>query len=41
MTEVERNKYLEAYYDNEANANKHMSFANAFAGIYMIVLWIF
>ena len=41
MSEQERNKYLEAYYDNEADANKHMSFANAAAGIYMLVIWIF
>ena len=41
MSEVERNEYLEAYYNNEADANKHMSFANAAAGIYMLVLWVF
>ena len=41
MSEKERNVYLEAYYNNEADANKNMSFANAAAGIYMLVLWIF
>ena len=41
MSEHERNKYLEAYYDNEADANKNMSFANAAAGLYMLVIWIF
>ena len=41
MTEVERNKYLEAYYNNEADANKQMSFANAFAAVYMLGIWIF
>ncbi len=41
MTAFERNRYLEAYYNNEADANKHMSFANAAAGIYMLVIWIF
>ena len=41
MTEFERNKYLEAYYDNEADANKQMSIANAAAAIYMLVIWIF
>ena len=41
MDNIEREKYLKAYYDNEANANKHMSLANAFTGIYMIVIWIF
>ena len=40
MTEVERNRYQEAYYSNEADANKRMSFANAFASIYMVVIWI-
>lgn len=32
--------YLKAYYDNEENANKHMSFANAFGGVIMLVIWI-
>ena len=41
MTDVERQKYLEAYYDNEADANKQMSFANAAAAVYMLVIWIF
>jgi len=40
MTETERNKYLEAYYANEADANKQMSFANVAAAVYMLVLWI-
>lgn len=37
----DREKYLEAYYDNEADANKQMSIANAAAAIYMLVIWIF
>ena len=41
MTDIERQKYLEAYYDNEADANKQMSFANAAAALYMLVIWIF
>ncbi|MBQ6731399.1 MAG: SpoIIE family protein phosphatase [Bacilli bacterium] len=41
MTDVERQKYLEAYYDNEADANKQMSLANAAAAVYMLVIWIF
>lgn len=41
MTEFERNKYLEAYYDNEADANKQMSIANAAAAVYMLAIWIF
>ncbi len=40
MTEQERAKYLEAYYDNEADANKEMSLANAAAAIYMLAIWI-
>ena len=40
MTEFERNKYLEAYYDNEADANKQMGIANAFGGILLLVVWI-
>ena len=40
MTDSDRSKYLEAYYNNEADANKRMSFANAFGAIYMIVIWI-
>ena len=41
MADLERQKYLEAYYDNEADANKQMSLANAAAAIYMLVIWIF
>ena len=40
MTDVERSKYLEAYYSNEADANKQMSLANAAAAIYMLAIWI-
>ena len=38
--EKEVNQYLEAYYDNEADANKNMIFANAFAGVVLLVIWI-
>ena len=41
MADLERQKYLEAYYDNEADANKQMSLANAAAAIYMLVIWVF
>ena len=41
MSNEERNQYLEAYRANEADANKHMSFANAAAGLYMLLIWIF
>ena len=40
MSEHERNKYLEAYYENEADANKQMSFANAAAAVYMFIIWM-
>ena len=40
MADLDRQKYLEAYYDNEADANKQMSLANAAAAIYMLVIWI-
>ena len=41
MADLERQKYLEAYYDNEEDANKQMSIANAAAAIYMLAIWIF
>lgn len=40
MTAAERNKYLEAYYDNESDANRHMGFATAFGGILLLAIWI-
>ena len=40
MSEQERNRYLEAYYENEADANKQMSFANAAAAVYMAIIWV-
>lgn len=40
MSEQERNRYLEAYYANEADANRQMSFANVLAAILMLVIWI-
>ena len=40
MTEFERNRYLEAYYENEADANKQMGIANAFGGVLLLVVWI-
>ncbi len=32
--------YQEAYYDNEADANKQMSYVNAAAGALAIVIWL-
>ena len=37
----DKENYLRDYYDNEADANKQMSLANAAAAIYMLVIWIF
>ena len=34
-------EYLKAYYANEADANRQMSFANAAAAIYMAIIWVF
>ena len=34
-------EYLKAYYANEADANKQMSFANAAAAVYMAIIWVF
>ena len=41
MSEHERNKYLEAYYNNEADANRNMGFANAVGAVYLLAIWIF
>lgn len=39
MENTEREKYLKAYYENEANANKHMSIATGFSGIVLFMVW--
>ena len=36
----EQSKYLKAYYDNEVNANRHMSFASLFTGILLFLVWV-
>jgi len=36
----ETKKYMEAYYDNEADANRQMIFANAFSGVILFVMWM-
>ena len=33
-------EYRQAYKDNEADANKHMSFVNAAAGILALIIWV-
>ena len=40
MEDEERRQYLEKYYDNEADANKAMSYVNAAAGILALVIWV-
>ena len=40
QVDIDRRNYQKAYYANEADANKRMSFANALASIYMVVIWI-
>ena len=37
---AENEKYFKAYYDNEYDANRQMSFANAFAAGMLLVVWI-
>lgn len=32
--------YQKAYYDNEADANKHMSYVNSAAGVLALVIWV-
>ena len=36
----EQEKYLKAYYDNEYDANRQMSFANAFAAVMLLIILI-
>ena len=40
MEASEREKYLKAYYENEANANKQMSIANAFSALAVFIIFI-
>ena len=40
MEQSEREKYLKAYYENEYDANRQMSFANALGALLMLGLWI-
>lgn len=38
---VTKNKeYQRAYYENEANANKYMSYVNSAAGVLAIIMWV-
>ena len=40
MAKIKDKNYQRAYYENEADANKYMSFVNAAAGVLAIVMWI-
>ena len=40
MKKREKIAYQQAYYDNEADANKYMSYVNGAAGILAIVIWV-
>ena len=39
MAVKEEQKFHDAYYDNEADANRHMSFVNTAAGILALIIW--
>ena len=36
----EKRKFQDAYYDNEADANRHMSYVNGAAGILALIIWV-
>ena len=38
--EIKNDEYQRAYYDNEADANKQMSYVNAAAGCLALVIWV-
>ena len=40
MENQEREKYLKAYYENEADANKQMAFALLFTAVLLSIIWI-
>lgn len=40
MAKKNKKEYQQAYYDNEADANKQMSFVNAAAGVLALVIWV-
>ena len=37
---IDKNDYMQNYYDNEADANKHMSYVNAAAALLSMVMWV-
>ncbi len=40
MTKINKKVYQKEYYDNEADANKHMSYVNVAAGVLALVIWV-
>ena len=40
MARIKEGKFQDAYYENEAAANRHMSYVNAAAGILALIIWI-
>ena len=40
MEKLKDRKFHDAYYENEADANRHMSFVNGAAGVLAIIIWI-
>ena len=40
MAKTQERKFHDAYYENEADANRHMSYVNGAAGILALVIWI-
>ena len=40
MAKKKQKEYQQAYYDNEADANRQMSFVNAAAGVLALVIWV-
>ena len=40
MARIKERKFQDAYYENEADANRHMSFVNGAAGVLALIIWI-
>ena len=40
LTKEKERKFHDAYYENEADANRHMSFVNGAAGVLSLIIWI-
>lgn len=40
MARIQERKFQDAYYENEADANRHMSYVNGAAGILALIIWI-